>query len=283
MTKLRYYTDLWLATGRCNGVEMPATRRPTVAINQIVDRVVTANKVLPVALKDGYSMAIRAERQPPGLDWQSKNAQAKPHSSLDQAQYASEIEYLREAYKEKLAELSTINEKSALEVDTTKNDDLHADDLLANTAAERIFVEMLISDWRLKIARCVSPACSTYFRLKKWNQPYEKGTRCPACRHLQEKKDKQDRVEDNRETASRRLWSFTANRFSQRISRNAAWFRDAAFKSDIIEAINVHIEGDKLLKTIYPKPITTKWLVRANNRNAITRRVTAERRADAKR
>jgi hypothetical protein len=58
--RLRIYVDLWLATGCRRAVDIPSTRHPTPAINQIVERVVTANKVLPVALRDGYAMAVVA-------------------------------------------------------------------------------------------------------------------------------------------------------------------------------------------------------------------------------
>jgi hypothetical protein len=276
VANLRDYVDLWLATGRSEGAEHPATRHPTVRISRIVEDVVTANKVEPRAFKDGYGMGIRAVRRQPDQEWQwqSKNAQPKQKTSLKRTQYSSEIEYLREVYKEQLAELSAANEKSALEPDTTMEDDLHADDSIATIAAERIFVEMLMSDWRLKIAKCVNPACGTYFQLKKWNQPYEKGTRCSDCRNLQEDKDKQRRVESNRKKASGLLATFVAEHFARKISSSEAWYRDDAdLKRNIVDALNSYIEGDNLLKTIYPQSITTKWLVRAKNRNAIKRRM----------
>jgi hypothetical protein len=281
VTKLRAYVDLWLATGRSNRVEIPATRHPTVPINHIVERVVTANRVLPAASKDGYLMTIQAVRPQPSPAWQAQ-AQPKPQSSVDREQYRSDEDYRRALIEEKFAEVFAANEKSALEVNTAMEDDLHADDLIATTAAERIFVEMLMSDWRLKIAKCVSPACSSYFRLKKWNQLYEKGTRCQACRDRDEHKDKQARVEESRKKASKQLWSFTANRFSRRISRSATWYRDAGLKSEIVEALNAHIESDKFLKSIYRHPITTKWLGWAKNRDEITRCVATEKRANAK-
>ena len=224
-----------------------------------MEDVVTANKIEPRALKNGYGMGIRAVRRQPDQEWQwqSKNAQPKPRSNLNQAQFSSEIEYLREVYKEQLAELSVTKEKSALKVDTTMEDDLHADDLIATISAERIFVEMLMSDWRLKIAKCVNPACGTYFQLKKWNQPYEKGTRCSNCRNLQEDKDKQRRVESNRKKASGLLATFVAEHFPESDQG------DIELKRNIVDALNSYIEGNSLLKTTYPRPITTKWLVRA--------------------
>jgi hypothetical protein len=94
-----------------------------------VKKNVTANRVLPVALKDGYTMTIVA-----------KVAKAKSRTKT-------------------------------------------------LTTAEKNFVEPLMSDFRLKIAKCATPTCGMYFQLGKWNHPYEKGTRCSGYREAQQHKN----------------------------------------------------------------------------------------------
>jgi hypothetical protein len=209
---LRAYVDLWLATGRKKGVETPGLRRPVPEISHIVERVITANRVLPVALKDGYSLTIVAV-QPPGR--RSKSAQ---------------------------------------------------DQWIVHQAAERCFVDMLMSDSRLKIAKCSGPACGMYFRLGKWNQPYDHGTRCPACKQTQEQDAIQKRVEANRLQAKQAIYAFVAQRFARHIVPGKEWYRDAELKSRIARALNIHFLRDPLFKALYPGGITGKWVEAGRSR-----------------
>jgi hypothetical protein len=198
--RLRGYVDLWLATGRSEGVDTPLTRHPTFAISLIVERVVTTNKVLPATLKDGYVMAVVAVQH------------------------------------------------------------LGAGGDLAVQAAERTFTALLMSDWRLKIAKCVRPACGMYFRLGKWDHAYERGTRCPGCREAALQSAKQKRVEANRRQGKQALYVFVARRFKRRIKPGRAWYRDAALKAEIAGALNKHFRDDQLFRSLYPNAITGKWL-----------------------
>lgn len=209
---LRGYVDLWLATGWKKGVDTPGSRRPVPEVSEIVERVITANRVLPVALKDGYSLSIVAV-QPPRR--RSKSAQ---------------------------------------------------DQWIVQQAAERCFVDMLMSDWRLKIAKCCDPACSMYFRLGKWNQPYEHGTRCANCKQTREQDAIQKRVEANRLQAKQAIYAFVAARFARYIVPGEEWYRDAELKRKMASALNAHFRGDPLFKTLYPGGITGKWVEAGRSR-----------------
>jgi hypothetical protein len=209
---LRTYVDLWLATGRRKGVDTPGSRRPVPEISHIVERVITANRVLPVALKDGYSLAIVAV-QPPG-----RRSKSTP------------------------------------------------DKWIVKQAAERCFVDMLMSDSRLKIAKCSDPVCGRYFRLGKWNQPYEHGTRCPECKQTQEQNAIQKRVEANRLQVKQAIYVFVARRFARHIVPGKEWYRDADLKRRIASALNTHFLGDPRFKAVYPSGITGKWVEAGRSR-----------------
>jgi hypothetical protein len=209
---LREYIDLWLATGRRKGVDTPAARRPVPEISQIVERVITANRVLPTALKDGYSLAIVAV-QPP-----LRRSRAAQDASI------------------------------------------------AARSAERCFVDMVMSDWRLKIARCSDASCGMYFRLGKWNHSYEKGTRCPNCKQTQEQDAIQKRVEAGRLRAKQAIYAFVATRFARHIVPGTAWYRDASLKTRIANALNTHFRGDPLFRSLYPHGITGKWVEAGRSR-----------------
>jgi hypothetical protein len=126
-----------------------------------VERVVTANRVLPVALRDGYSLTIVAVQE---RLLRSRKAQ---------------------------------------------------DASIAAGAAERCFVDMLMSEWRLKIAKCPGATCGMYFRLGKWNHVYDQGTHCPDRRQTQEPDAIQKRVEAGRLQAKQALYEFVAARFAR--------------------------------------------------------------------
>jgi hypothetical protein len=209
---LRVYVDLWLATGLKKGVDTPGSRRPAPEISHIVERVITANRVLPVALKDGYSLTIVAPQSP------------------------------------------SLRSKSAL----TR--------WIVEQAAERCFVDMLMSDQRLKIAKCSGPGCGTYFRLGKWNQPYEHGTRCPVCKQNREQDAIQKRVESNRLQAKQAIYAFVAKQFARHIVPGKQWHRDAELKRKIASALNTHFRKDPLFKALYPSGVTGKWVEAGRSR-----------------
>jgi hypothetical protein len=209
---LREYVDLWLATGRRTGVDTPAARRPVPEISQIVERVITANRVLPIALKDGYSLTIAAVQ--PSL----RRSRAVQDASI------------------------------------------------ANRSAERSFVDMLMSDWRLKIAKCSDASCGMYFRLGKWNHPYDKGTRCRNCKQSQEQDAIQRRVEAGRLRAKQAIYVFVAARFARYIVPGTVWYRDVSLKARIASALNAHFRRDPVFRTLYPHGITGKWLEAGRSR-----------------
>jgi hypothetical protein len=209
---LRGYVDLWLATGRRKGVDTPASRRPVPEISQIVERVVTANRVLPTALKDGYSLAVVAVQ--PSL----RRSRAVQDASI------------------------------------------------ATRSAERCFVDMLMSEWRLKIAKCPDASCGIYFRLGRWNQPYDKGTLCPNCKQTQQQDAIQKRVEARRLRAKQAIYAFVATRFARHIAPGRAWYRDVSLKARIANALNTHFRSDPLFRTLYPRGITGKWVEAGRSR-----------------
>jgi hypothetical protein len=151
----------------------------------------------------------------------------------------------------------------------TRGSKASRDEAFARNAAQVMFVAMLMSDERLKIAKCVGQGCGTYFQLGKWNQRYEHGTRCPICREGQERGDKQGRVEANRAQAKRALYAYVAQRFARRIVPGRPWYLNTGLKAEVATAINNRFEGDLLVRALYPKALTSKWLVagRAGTKN----------------
>jgi hypothetical protein len=134
------------------------------------------------------------------------------------------------------------------------------DDAFALAAAQEMFVAMLMSDWRLQIARCVGTGCGVYFRLGKWNQTYPHGTRCPTCRLTYRYPAIQQRVEANRTLGRQALYDLVATRFARRIVPGTLWFRDAALKKEIVGAVNGYIRREPLLRSLYPVGLTSKWV-----------------------
>jgi hypothetical protein len=275
VAKLRCCVDLWLATGRRkNGTEIPADRGPVDEINEIVERVVEASKVLPTANGRQYSMVLRTLRHAPRRHWQSDAVQSVPQSSLRRSDYPNDTEYLRALYKERVEGRSrTVAEPAPI---------IEAEDPISVIAAERVFVEMLLSDWSHKIGKCVDPRCGIYFRLGKWNHRYKRGTRCAGCRKDHEKKDKNRRTTTNRSKARELLWDFVAKRFRRQILGHPSSFDDA-LKSEIVASLNSYIAGDPKLKGIYQKGITSKWLARADNVSNIASRAADKRSKKASR
>jgi hypothetical protein len=147
-----------------------------------------------------------------------------------------------------------------------------------------MFVEMLFSDWSLKIAKCVDPRCPMYFRLGKWNHTYKRGTRCPGCRRVGEGEDKKKRAEDKRKWAHAQLCGFAAERYTAQILRNKSWHLDSELKNRIIGSLNELIRDDDRLSRVYPEGITAKWLGWWSNYSEIADRAAGrviERRASA--
>lgn len=281
VSELRRCVDLWLATGRRRtGVEVPAKRRPANAINEIVERVVQASKVLPVTYPHGYSMILRTLQHAPRHDYQSEARQSAPKTALSRGDFPNEAGYISALIQEQFLLLSQTIEDSADLDDEAEQ----VDATVPITAAERMFVEMLFSDWSLKIAKCVDPRCGMYFRLGKWNHLYKRGTRCPGCRKVGESEDKKKRAEDKRKWAHRELCKFAAERYTTQILRSESSHLDSELKNGIIGSLNELIRGDDRLSRIYPDGITTKWLGWCRNYSEITSRAAgrvSERRASA--
>jgi hypothetical protein len=205
---LRRYVDLWLETG-CEGARnRPATRHPTREIDEIVKQVVTANRVVPVARKDGYAMSLVPPR-------------------------------------------TLANKRTAAARDAA----------FARQAAQTMFVALLMSPERLKIAKCAREGCGTYFLLGKWNHSYERGTRCSLCRQGEERGAKQDRVEANRDQAKRAVYEYAAQRFKRKIVLGKPWYLAEGLKAEVATAINERFDGDPLFRALYPQALTGKWLV----------------------
>ncbi len=153
---------------------------------------------------------------------------------------------------------------------------------IAEDAAQRMFVAMLLSDWRLTIAQCCQ--CQIYFLLKHWNRTYRTGTRCPGCIKKRRQVSAGTITVQVRRQAEQQLYQLAARRFAKRILKTPAWQKQAIFKADIAEYLNLQIQKRRELQTIYyaggRNGITGKWLAHSKNWNGIEQAI--KRGSDAK-
>lgn len=273
--RLRACVDLWLATGRRkDGTDEPSKRKPTPAISFIVEGVVDRNIVLPAAMKDGYAIAIQPNFDVIPLASDANETLPDPSSKVNSAEYPELEDYAAALLKEKFAPGKIAERQAHLEPAKTPEPGAYNvaeyERRLACNAAEIVFTQMLMSECRLKVARCANPACGWYFQLGKWNQPYGHGTLCGDCRLDR----KADRVETGRNTSKKGLRELAAETFSSSINRDALWFRDMGLKTKIARVLNAHIAdpgSGQPIKTSYPRGITTKWITRGENQRAISK------------
>lgn len=270
--RLRECVDLWLDTGRGrDGAEKPASRKPVPAITSLVSDVIERDTFGTVLLKNGYAISIRPNfSHLPSPPW---SPSSKPSSGIDPANYASPEAYAGALLQQKF---DAIPKQAAALRRTGNVGEVEPADLplgklsgyetrLVQFAAERAFVVMVMSDWRLKIAKCANASCGQYFRLGKWNQAYPSGARCRECREEAKASARQRLVDGRRKKAKKSLWLFAAMRFSRQVRPGVPWYRNAVLKRKMADALNIHITGDNLLKSIYPNGITGKWIAQPKN------------------
>jgi hypothetical protein len=144
---------------------------------------------------------------------------------------------------------------------------------IGEDAAERMFAAMLLSDWRLKIARCKRADCGRYFLLGKWNCNYKNGTFCDACKRARSVESAGRNTAKAREDAEKKLYSLVAERFAGQITGNENWHTDRKTKASIVEHLNRAIERDEELRNVYRTKgrsgVTGKWLGWSKNQKAI--------------
>lgn len=266
----------------------PATkdeRSRAVQFQHLLEDIAHGHRILPAVLRDGYTFVVRPTDE-------FMHAQAKrwpgspaPSTHIKQGDYATHREYVAALINERAAAIRDEpvtpapvasgrlgagfapgvggdGPEPTLTVPPLTGEEA------ARKAAQIVFAEMLISDWRRRIAKCESPSCKApYFRLGKWNTD-NKASLCPTCRRQRKKRLNQQRLEGNREDARRALFEFVAERFAKRIK--GEWYKNARLKRDVTRALNSFLSRppDNLrgpLRNLYPRGITEKWLTSSHD------------------
>jgi hypothetical protein len=245
--RLRGYVELWLATGRSrDGIETPTRRRPTHGIHHIVEHFHRTHHVIPVPLADGYTVLT------------------VPPVDRDILGDERTVDYVPESdHGQTLAPL-TVRRRG-------KPGNQFS---VAEDAAQRMFVGMLMSEWRLRIARCWK--CGVYFLLSHPKRTYPNGTHCSPCRRKRSLESAEKATYKARKEAERRLWVLAAKRFKTQLLKTANWHREPKFKAKIVEFLQRRIERSDSLKRAYPSGITGKWLSWSKNRNGIDKSAKGE-------
>lgn len=236
---LRRYMDMWLATGRTkSGSERPTQRRPTNEIHQVVERFFETHHFIPVPLPDGYEVRTL----PP-------------------------------------VNRVTLGDKRSVVYSPHRNDLIHPPVIrrrgnpgnsfsVAEDAAQRMFVETLLSDWRLKIAACRT--CGIYFLLSHPKRAYPSGTYCSLCGRKRNLKRAFQATREARREATQELCFLAATRFRPRIRKAKDWPWNPKLRASIIEFLSQQIESRDSLHSVYPRGITGKWLSWAKNYKQIS-------------
>ncbi len=145
--------------------------------------------------------------------------------------------------------------------------DTETDGLLA---AELMFVDMLISDWRLKIAKCAR--CERYFKLRHWDRTYADGTVCARCTPKLKSDRAKRAMSDARKNLKKTLHSAVAERFSFEILHvEWIWHKEPSIRDEVVDFLNERIRNDPKLSKRHPGGLTQKWLAWEKNRSAIER------------
>lgn len=232
---LRRYVELWLATGRTeDGTETPSSRRPTNGIHEIVEDYHRTHHVIPVPLTDGYAVLTL------------------PPVNRDTLGDERTVDYANEIDHHRLASPALRRRGKP-----TKRFSV------AEDAAQRMFVGMLMSDWRLRIASCRK--CGLYFLLSHPKRTYPMGTHCPDCRRKRSLESATRATRQTRGQAARKLWALAGHRFKRRLRKAENWPWDPKLRTDIIEFLQTEIQKNEALTSAYPLGITTKWLSWSKN------------------
>jgi hypothetical protein len=131
-------------------------------------------------------------------------------------------------------------------------------------AAELMLAGMLVSPWRLKIAKCTK--CEKYFSLKHWERTYKDGTICNRCVPRRKVERSADAKKVRRAAAEKELYLEAATHFWRRIVGQSGWREDQGLKDEMVAALTRKIGSDTELHALYPGGrITGKWLAHTKN------------------
>ena len=133
-------------------------------------------------------------------------------------------------------------------------------------AAELAFAQMLISDWRLRIAKCIG--CGLYFELGHPDHTYGDGTTCRACVPRLKGARSRDSMNQMRQGLQQKLYREAATQLTHE-DLKGLWYRHPPITNDLIPHLNRFIGRNKRLKGHYGSGITQSWLTREKNRVAI--------------
>ena len=135
--------------------------------------------------------------------------------------------------------------------------------------AQRFLVFFLLSDLRHTLAKCRDKDCGRYFILKRWNQPYSRGTKCPVHQRASSLESAKKATSADRIEAENALYGLAAQRFSKVIHSNPNWHTDPKVKITVARYLNDRISRSPDLGAVYlsgaRKGITGKWLARTKN------------------
>jgi hypothetical protein len=124
---------------------------------------------------------------------------------------------------------------------------------------------MLLTELRLRIAKCCNSECGTYFLLGQWNRSYKNGTFCDKCKRRRSIKSAKDDIARGRLSAQRALYRLAGKQFAKQIRGDEGWYRNAALKEAMAEHLRRQIEKSDELVAMYPSGVTGKWIAGREN------------------
>jgi hypothetical protein len=141
------------------------------------------------------------------------------------------------------------------------------------TRAQGYLIFFLLSDIRFTLAKCRKERCGKYFLLKQWNRGYKNGTICPDCKPAIRMAASLEGTSIRRSEAAEGLRKLVARRFSAQIRKTTLWQKNERLRHAIADFLNREIRKAELLRAVYKKGITSKWVARRENWRAIERLV----------
>ena len=145
----------------------------------------------------------------------------------------------------------------------------YAPDISAEDKAAEVLTLFLLSDLRFSLAKCAE--CGTYFVLSLQRQNvYKRGTLCLSCKGLGRQQSIVSATLKARRLAAQKLFDAVASSFGRKITKSTDWTKERLLRAKIVEKLNALVERDRSLQTIYPTPLTDRWLAREKNQQGIT-------------
>jgi hypothetical protein len=153
-------------------------------------------------------------------------------------------------------------------------DDLFASNIARNSEAEKVFaqsqfVSVLLSELRLKLAKCRAPHCGVYFVLKQWKRTFKNGTRCHSCVEAERAVVSAKFTEEKRERVRTKLWELAAIRFTAEIVRVGDRRPNADLKRKMAVYLSEKIKRSDVLRGRYRKGVKMNWVALYDNWNEI--------------